>query len=71
MLVTKISKYGFMTFKCPICGSEDSSYVKMPKKCYYCTVSYEFDVEKLTQYLEDRISYHLYEKTSDFIPFSP
>jgi hypothetical protein len=47
-----------ITFKCPSCGIDDTSYMKMPTKCYYCSGVYTFDVEAMIESDMYRTDYH-------------
>lgn len=47
-----------ITFFCPVCRGEDTSFSGMPKSCYRCKCLYLFDVDALVSDVEKRVEFH-------------
>jgi hypothetical protein len=56
--VTHKNGSNVITFKCPNCGIEDTGYMRMPARCYYCSEQYTFDIESMIYSDIDRTDYH-------------
>lgn len=50
-----------ISFRCPVCGADETSFAGMPINCYLCGNSYGVDVEELVSSKEKRIYYHFNE----------